>query len=243
MLFPSALTEVGIHSRGFCGQESSAMPAVFQDVSAAAGVDEGATPFPGMIVPVGRLEYRASRGRKGFAAPSAANVENRRAAFDPRNADRAIGAVQPGELAETRRAWRCQVLPDFWQHSDRSPACSSESRWGGQVQTGSRARCRDVEADKGETVNPPSTSPRTARRSRLSQQAAVRYQSNGGADERHLDPPGECRFRACFLGSGSSRRRSRNSEDAGPEDEQAGGGAQPTVQANLSVRPGSYDLM
>jgi len=30
MLFPIALTEVGIHSRRFCGQESSAMPAVFQ---------------------------------------------------------------------------------------------------------------------------------------------------------------------------------------------------------------------
>ena len=50
MLFPSALTEVGIQSRGICEQESSAMPAVFQEVSAAAGVDEGATPFPGMIV-------------------------------------------------------------------------------------------------------------------------------------------------------------------------------------------------
>jgi hypothetical protein len=29
------------------------MPAVFREVSAAAGVDEGATPFPGMIVSVG----------------------------------------------------------------------------------------------------------------------------------------------------------------------------------------------
>jgi len=34
MLFPSALTEVGIHARGFFGQESSAMPAVFQASSA-----------------------------------------------------------------------------------------------------------------------------------------------------------------------------------------------------------------
>ncbi len=59
MLFPSALTEVGIRSRGICEQESSAMPAVFREVSAAAGVDEGATPFPGMIVSVGGLRLQA----------------------------------------------------------------------------------------------------------------------------------------------------------------------------------------
>jgi len=40
------------------------MPAVFREVSAAAGVDEGATPFPGMIVPVGGSNIARLAGGK-----------------------------------------------------------------------------------------------------------------------------------------------------------------------------------
>jgi hypothetical protein len=40
------------------------MPAVFQEVSAAAGVDEGATPFPGMIVSVGGSNIARLAGGK-----------------------------------------------------------------------------------------------------------------------------------------------------------------------------------
>jgi hypothetical protein len=53
------------------------MPAVFQEVSTAAGVDEGATPFPGMIVSVGGSNIARLVGGKGLQlhAPHTLKIE------------------------------------------------------------------------------------------------------------------------------------------------------------------------
>src|SRR6266436_7080384 len=51
------------------------MPAFFQEVFAAAGVDEDANPRPGMIVPVGGSNVVRLAGGTGLEAPRSLRVE------------------------------------------------------------------------------------------------------------------------------------------------------------------------